>query len=239
MLWYQKGGWQVLVQGIMCKVDLPSHSAHMASHRNYVLRAKYVEVSQMGQMRLELLQIPSVSCLAYIFFQFMLEGLWLALHQSVCCGPSGVKPLWPPRVSLPVASAIRNRLQWAFVEVQFDGWGWILHRMQQNSLLMSQNIITLRSGDRQWVLFGQHSSCRAGTASHFPVAIALQKAMPWVCRMVWLLFNPSSKCFSHSFCGELLSMSIHWEAPGEVLISLFLLEPLRVRFTKEGIWRVM
>lgn len=29
----------------------------------------------------------------------MLEGLWLALHQSVCCGTSGGKPLWPPSVS--------------------------------------------------------------------------------------------------------------------------------------------
>lgn len=38
----------------------------------------------------------------------MLEGFWLALHQSVCCGTSGGKPLWPPSVSLPVASAIRT-----------------------------------------------------------------------------------------------------------------------------------
>lgn len=155
-----------------------------------------------------------------IFFsQFTLEGLWLALHQSVCCGTSGGKPLWPPSVSLSIRSAIRNRLWRAFVEVQFYDWGWVLHRMQQNSLFMSQSIITLSSGDRQWVLFGQHSSCRSGTASHFPVAIALQKAMPWVCRSVCLLLNPTSKCFCHSFCRELFSVSIHWEAPGEMVIS--------------------
>lgn len=69
------------------------------------------------------------------------------------------------------------------------------------------------------MLFGQHSSCRSGTASHFPVAIALQKAVPWVCRSVCLLLNPTSKCFCHSFCRELFSMSIHWEAPGEMVIS--------------------
>lgn len=151
---------------------LPSHSAHLPSHRNCVLRAKHVEVSQMGQMRLELLQTPpSLAWLIYflpVYARRILTGF-----TSICCGTSGGKPLWSPSVSLPIASAIRNRLQWAFVEEQFNGWGWILHRMQQNSLLMSQGIITLRSEGRQWVLFGQHSSCRAGTASHFPVAIAL------------------------------------------------------------------
>lgn len=72
-----------MVQGITCKVVLPSHSAHLASHRKGVLRAKHVEVSQMGQMRLELLQIPSISCLAYIFLPVYARRT-LAGFASIC-----------------------------------------------------------------------------------------------------------------------------------------------------------
>lgn len=169
----------------------------------------------MGQMRLELLQIPSISCLAYIFLPVYARRT-LAGFASICL----LWDKWWQAIVAPKCQPFYMQCHQEQTVTSICGGTVLwLHRMQQNSLFMSQSIITLSSGDRQWVLFGQHSSCRSGTASHFPVAIALQKAMPWVCRSVCLLLNPTSKCFCHSFCRELFSVSIHWEAPGEMVIS--------------------
>lgn len=70
------------MQSVVCKWFFPLVPIQ-ASRRNHLLRAEPVEGSQMGQVRLELLQAPSVCCLADIFLPVYAVRILTAL-ASVC-----------------------------------------------------------------------------------------------------------------------------------------------------------
>lgn len=99
MLWFQKGGWQVLGQDILYKVVL--HLTLPIWHHIEITSSELNMLKCLRWARWGWNCCKSPLSLAWLIFfsQFMLEGLWLALHQSVCCGTNGGKPLWPPSVS--------------------------------------------------------------------------------------------------------------------------------------------
>lgn len=73
------------MSGAVCYASVvrPPGCAHPASYRNCLHGVKLVEVPRMGQMRLELLQISSVCCLADVFSPVNARRTLAAL-ASIC-----------------------------------------------------------------------------------------------------------------------------------------------------------